>query len=380
MSELSSAIPTRTPIKLWLPPEPKAAPTIALMPHTLTSGPESGLCNQIYALVGWTVIATIHKTALVLPNWTTHDRGGTSVTFDHLWEAEPFIARLRALTHVHAYQSVDALPSGMTVWRPTPREGGAIAGWRKYKSMHHVGANISAHERAVFLGLTPSRRLRARISAVQRALLRPASSVDADASGALSRGTRTPAYGCLHARIETDMLASWGLNRAGLPPTLDDFLSAMASVPHLRRLDVVFVAVGLAISEADDAVLDQPTRWGARLVRTREGKAWHRGHRNASQPSYIDAAIVDFAVCREAAWLVGWPGTTFGRTLAALQWYDHGRGWYEVCPGPSIRRIDRYDLHNQCLENNATRGAALHRGGGAAARGDGSRGNASRAG
>ena len=69
-----------------------------------------------------------------------------------------------------------------------------------------------------FLGLTPSRRLRARISAVQRALLRPASSVDADASGALSRGTRTPAYGCLHARIETDMLASWGLNRAGLPP------------------------------------------------------------------------------------------------------------------------------------------------------------------
>ena len=142
---------------------------MALMPQTLTSGPESGLCNQIYALVGWTVIATIHKTALVLPNWTTHDRGGTSVTFDHLWEAEPFIARLRALTHVHAYQSIDALPSGMTVWRPTPREGGAIAGWRKYKSMHHVGANISAHERAVFLGLTPSRRLRARISAVQRA-------------------------------------------------------------------------------------------------------------------------------------------------------------------------------------------------------------------
>ena len=68
MSELSSAIPTRTPIKLWLPPEPKAAPTIALMPHTLTSGPESGLCNQIYALVGYAILAKAKRLPLVLPS------------------------------------------------------------------------------------------------------------------------------------------------------------------------------------------------------------------------------------------------------------------------------------------------------------------------
>ena len=30
---------------------------------------------------------------------------------------------------------------------------------------------------------------------------------------------------------------------------------------------------------------------------------------------YIDAALVDFQLCREAEWLVGWPGSTFARAF-----------------------------------------------------------------
>ena len=74
---------------------------------------------------------------------------------------------------------------------------------------------------------------------------------------------------------------------------------------------------------------------------------------------------MDFYTCREAQWLVGWPGTTFGRTLAALQIYDHETtgGWYQVCPaggatakeaGPTIKRIHTYNEHQACMATSET--------------------------
>ena len=136
------------------------------------------------------------------------------------------------------------------------------------------------------------------------------------------------------------MLHSWRPNLAGRPPRLKDYLDGVAATPPLRATPALFVAVGLAISDNDTRTLGaNRTAWGAELLRSTAGKAWHRGGGTASEPSYIDAAIVDFAVCRAAAWLVGWTGSTFLRALAELRAIDyrdaprrHRAGWYAVCP------------------------------------------------
>lgn len=106
----------------------------------------------------------------------------------------------------------------------------------------------------------------------------------------------------------------------------------MGTVTNIRQTPLIFVAVGLAISPADQHRLQRPAPWGARLARTTQGKAWHRGTRNASAPSYVDASLVDLMLCREASWLVGWSGSTFSRTLARYQKLDHNQGWYSACP------------------------------------------------
>ena len=325
---------------------------VGLLPYTLSSGPESGFCNQVYALVGWAYIASKREMPLILPNWTSHDQGGYNIAFEKLFAVQPFVDALRAVNiTVH---SADQVPSGMQLWRPSVQEGGGpLAGWRKYKAIVTSGVDrafFSSLERAVFVGLVPAPALRERVDAVKRERL----------------GGR--AYGCLHARIESDMLKSWRVNRAGPPPTLAHFLQSMARLDELTRLTHVFVAVGVAISAKDNDELSQPTSWGAHLVRTSTGKTWHRGRRNTSEPAYVEAAIVDFYTCREAEWLVGWPGTTFGRTLAALQIFDHNRAWYMVCPPgksfnssagkPTIRQSLSYRGHVDCMpprqQHNAT--------------------------
>ena len=147
---------------------------------------------------------------------------------------------------------------------------------------------------------------------------------------------------------------SWTMNRAGRPPSLRHYLAGMEALPEVRRTAGVFVAVGLAISGDDARALDHnTTSWGARLLRTTEGKAWHRGARNASAPSYTDASLVDFMVCRGAAWFVGWPGSTFARALAMLQWLDHRRGWYRACPPPGkVEYVEGLTLdHAGCVQN-----------------------------
>ena len=327
-----------------------AFPKVALWPATLSSGPESGLCNQIFALVGWVIIARTHRTALILPNWTSHDQGGTDVEFVRLFSAQPFIDSVLRYANVHVF-ALEHLPETMRTWRPTTTQGGALAGWRKYKSVSHAGVNISNFEKAVMLGLTPSEAMRKRVDAVKQELV--------------GSSNATERYGCLHARIETDMVLSWRVNRAGPPALLRDYLQTMGTVDDITSLKHVFVAVGLAISAADNEHLKQSTPWGARLTRSSAGKAWHRGKRNASEASYVEAALVDFTVCREAQWLVAWPGTTFGRTLAAIRvlaGMDDG-GWYMVCPaggrtakelGPTIKWVQTYGGHQDCMAPNAT--------------------------
>ena len=152
------------------------------------------------------------------------------------------------------------------------------------------------------------------------------------------------------------------------PPSLNDYLQTMSKMDAITRLKYVFVAVGLAITDKDKHELTKRTPWGAQLVQTTTGKSWHRNihheKHNTTQPSYIEASIVDFYTCREASWLVGWPGTTFGRTLAGLQIFDHqDGGWYRVCPpggatpkelGPTIKWVSWYNNHQACMNKSTT--------------------------
>ena len=199
----------------------------------------------------------------------------------------------------------------------------------------------------------------------------------------------------MHARIEIDMIASWKANRAGRPPSVDEYLSALAATPALRATRRVFVAVGLAITAEQAARLDTPTPWGAALVRSTKGKAWHRHgaprrHSNASSggstrssssatasshnggsvvsvgadagsarpPAYIAAALVDFLLCRDASWLMGWPGSTFTRALAQIRELTHGEGWYQLCPPlsaphPRVAYVHEVLAHAGCLDGGA---------------------------
>ena len=339
---------------------------------TLSSGPESGFANQIFALIGYCVIAKQRGIGLLLPNFTTHDHGGIDIAFRELFEVEPFVRSL-ASVNITAVDTV-VTSSKVRFWRPTPWHGGSLAGWRIYKQgcstpgckSRPRGSDRDAIESAVLAGLRPSPRLRRRVDRMQRELRWPIHEdsthsgtehhpVSEEASGLEGRTNGLQGYGCLHARIEQDMIKSWRMNRAGHPPLLASYMDGIAASPVLRNTRSIFVAVGLAISNADNRTLMRPTSWGATLFRTTGGKAWHRWRpsHNETAASYTEASIVDFTICREAQWLVGWPGSTFARTLATLQWLDHKRGWYRACPSRPLQYIEGLYLdHGGCIVAN----------------------------
>ena len=146
-------------------------------------------------------------------------------------------------------------------------------------------------------------------------------------------------YGCIHARIELDMVRSQKANRAGAPPILNDYLSQLDWHEELRTHVPIFVAVGRDISAADEARLRRPTPLGDRLLRTpARGKSAARGTDNATHDadsSYTRDALIDLELCRRASWFVGWPGSTFARLVGAFQYLQARRGFYAVCPHPA---------------------------------------------
>ena len=364
-----------------------------LRPRTLSSGPESGLCNQLFALIGYVMMAHEQNRSLVLPPFTSHDANGTDVPFDALFEVEPLGASLKSVggpTVIVRNSSIDAAlmnwlkhlggRSRRTLVPPS------LAGWEYFKSFSyqrlklpcahkdartsssHTGRGCLRRERhrlqhledAVYRGLTPSRGIRNRVSHVKAAL-----------------GLQSPAssYACLHARIESDMLASWPVVMGGRPPTLSQYLSGIEAMAGLRHVQNIFVAVGSAVSAADAARLDATkTSWGAKLVRSASilgssGKPWHRATRRtgavlerahavgrvsqaiATKSStyhdggYTASSLVDFMVCRQADEFIGWSASTFARMLARYQKYDHERGWYSACP----EGLSHVDAHSDDL-------------------------------
>ena len=274
-----------------------------LHPATLTSGPESGLCNQIMALIGYVFIILESRgqqaaqglpcnkgtaacgvmrsisfdcaakgarmpmqrpvrrrsfafksplTTLVLPNFTSHDGGGFDVPFTHLYNAGDFAEAL-APFGITVRETAVGSPDDEHCW---PK---SLAGWRVFKQfmedreMLNGSHPYQAAESAVYKGLQLSALMKHRVAA-------------AAATMGLSR---TAGYGCLHARIERDVLVSWPMVRAGPPPLLMHYLDGMAQWGELRQTKRIFVAVGLAITPQEKEFLDtQSTSWGAQLVRS----------------------------------------------------------------------------------------------------------------
>jgi len=356
-------------------------------PPTLTSGPESGLCNQLYALIGWFLI--LNKTrsqwsGMVLPRFTTHDTNGTSVPFAALYDARALAESLwtrvgltvwdcgqcipdsQADDNLTAAVVNDVRPAGVhgppvqMVWRPPARGAlllraeanqssyfraatrsfkGALEGWHEYKhfsssrnllmnSTERTGSRRYADpstyiEEAVYAGLSPSARMLQRVRETKESL------------GLLGQD-----YGCLHARIERDMIASWTVNRAGRPPRLRSYMDSLARFSFLHNVSLVFVAVGLDITPEDDRALNRDrTSWGAQLVRSTLLKSMPK-RRDGSEHSYTEASLVDLQICRDASWLVGFGGSTFTRVAARSR--TDGR-WVATCPNSADSRVVHTD-------------------------------------
>lgn len=141
-------------------------------------------------------------------------------------------------------------------------------------------------------------------------------------------------YGCLHARIEAD-----ARSLTNGPPGLQTTLQHMARVQAIRSTAHVFVAVGRNISAADDQLLDTRTQWGGHLFR-----------KKSCSLSYTECALVDFAVCRGAAWFVGFSGSTWSINLAFTRSLDDAiedPGWYSACKNSLAHHYGNF--HGNCL-------------------------------
>ena len=159
-------------------------------------------------------------------------------------------------------------------------------------------------------------------------------------------------YGCIHPRIEADMMmGAWSTVGMGQPPRLSDYLDGMRQFAELRRIPRFYVAVGSAISRKDNATLasheEAESRW-PQLIRSREPKPFHNRRGIVSNTStYIASSLTDFLVCRDASVFIGWSGSAFASHVAysAKLRNKHAR-WYSTCPR-RMERLDRWHLGNK---------------------------------
>jgi hypothetical protein len=295
----------------------------------LNGGTQSGLCVQMKALVGYVVNARSTNATLVLPAFSSHVANGHPVPFGQLFDADVFRNSLAqvGVTSKHDYDVTESELHGCI---RRPPSGGGFKAYKLYMKDRPTSRASQQVEQAVLRGLVASRAIQERMEHIRTHL-------GLDAMGA---------YGCIHPRIEADMmLGAWHIVGEGPPPRLADYLRGVAAFPELRRLPQFYVAVGRSISRNDSALLtrhESGTLW-PRLVRSGQHKVHHNGPsgRNARvnvTSSYIADALTDFLVCRDAAAFIGWSGSAFAQTIAQTR-----KQWYSTCPG-RMELLNRWPL------------------------------------
>jgi hypothetical protein len=240
-----------------------------LHPRPLSSGPESGLVNQLFALVGYALCAHLFDATLVLPDFESHDHHGTQLPFATLFEVEPLIEALRA-ANVSAitrdsYGQMRAASNaargrnrrasanatvatstgtstsgiGTTVVRcgwscrnvtggagaamvVNVLQGDALLGWRAYKALQRIlflRANVSAPEAArlraleasVYRGLQVARAVRESVRQAERTLhLRPSTRVGKLVPASSSNRGGGSSSGSNSTSGSTGSTGSWG--------------------------------------------------------------------------------------------------------------------------------------------------------------------------
>ena len=303
-----------------------------------------GFFNQIEDLVGLAILARERGSALFLPDVAQHVVRPEPTPFSTVFEVEPLARALsehgmRLVTREDAERSANW--SRHTIHPRKCRER-----WDRYQRQHENAYRrlpLDPLARAVHIGLVPHARLR---------------SVADDFVRATFGGKP---FGCLHARIERDMMIFARSVGGGKPPLLKEYLEQMRAVPELRDLRHWFVAVGKNIPRPqDERLLDRGTYgpWLLSRRRFRTTDAFDPLSVNPSfvrvvkvrlnrthlvdvvTPGYLDEAVIDATVCRRASWFVGWQGSSFARGMARYHRLDYGRDYFSVCSNGSIARLD----------------------------------------
>jgi hypothetical protein len=78
--------------------------------------------------------------------------------------------------------------------------------------------------------------------------------------------------------------------------------------------------------------------------------------------TYIEKAILDFSVCRHAAWFAGWSSSSFSASMAYLRHLDHNQGSYAYCAkgSPFSRTPPQQQQRKQQLQHPQTVASTGH--------------------
>ena len=176
-----------------------------LEPRPLLGGsPNAGLTNQLFSLVGVCCLANLTGAALVLPRFAGGDVANASLPFSKLFDVQTFIARMRGTIRASAGRDGS---SSFSTGGTRPFALGSDRGWFLYKAI--ALAFPPKHDRryvhfqriqfSVLLALRPSQRMR-----------------DRGRKFAAMLGLGPPgSFGCIHPRLERDMVYEHHMNTHG---------------------------------------------------------------------------------------------------------------------------------------------------------------------
>eukprot|EP00668_Euglena_longa_P032368 GGOE01041684.1.p1 GENE.GGOE01041684.1~~GGOE01041684.1.p1 ORF type:complete len:341 (+),score=49.48 GGOE01041684.1:145-1167(+) len=291
-----------------------------------------GLCNQLNGLFGY--IVAVHKlgsqgngsVALTIPLLTTSfpDRY-------HQMVAAPFssIFHQAALVDAMRSLSITLLPPEAVPHAAHIRRFRWVAAWQAWRTFEreHRRAPVGRHT-PVFATFN---RAMVPVPRLQRCIR-------------LATAMMGDSFGCLHARIEQDMKRE---SPEGIPPpSLEAIVGHMQAHPPLMQARRIFVAVGTKISHRESHLMQMPLPWGALLIQRADLLPVTHC---TSGFSYLEKALVDLSICRNASWLVGYSGSTFSLKLAQYRHADKGDGWYSACEWGITKRYDGGLQPNQCV-------------------------------